>query len=823
MEEEKTLIRGGGLTGGAEKISRILRSTTIFSIYLIAFLAPLFYLPLTPDPLFGKQLLVMLLVSVALMAWLIRILIVKEITYQYGVVTLALGVLFAALFFASIFSLSPAKSLFGPDLSGETFASMAAFIVIAFLVASEFSRKEVGRMAATLLASGTLLALMTILRAAALISLPEILQINSIGSLNNAAVMLIAFFLFGLGFVVFGPVESRIAKILSRLLVVSAPVALLLIDFEIGWIGLAAFAALAAAFYSSRSLTKDGGARLSSAGPSVIFIVILGLAISLSMFTLPLEKVLPNLQKEISVTPSVQATLLIGKEILKTRPVLGSGPGTFVFDYNRFRSPVVNQTIFWNLKFTSGFSFLSTAIATLGTLGFLALLTFIFALLYTLGRVAMRMETIGPLEFGMMSIAAAGMIFWLIYPALFVMNLLLFLAIGAFLALSPPGAQTESFLTRQERRMVAVKNLISAFVVSLLVLAAVILTLLGAFYFVKKYAAEIYFGNGNFEFVQNGNADTALARYASALALDPANDRYLVNQSQVYLAEAQKALARIIAGDSAASAVFQPNLNAALESGRLAAAAEPNEPGNWLNLGQVYETAIPFVDGADRFAVASYQEAAKYDPLNPIPFTLLGRTYLGLVDLIDIRARQDTALAANAPELKKTVLENAKQNLEKAVELKSDYAAAQFLLAQAFTREGNIDEALRRGMQAAIGAPNDVGVAFFLGFLFYQKGDLANAEQQFSRAIAINPNYSNAMYFLGLIYDKTQRPVEALKQFRRIFELNPDNEEVRKIIVNLEAGRPALSAITPPPEKRKEPPIQETRAQQQKTQTKTGR
>ena len=431
------------------------------------------------------------------------------------------------------------------------------------------------------------------------------------------------------------------------------------------------------------------------------------------------------------------------------------------------------------------------------------------------------METIGPLEFGTMSIVVGGIILWLIYPPLFVTNLLIFLAVGSFLALSSENVQPSPGFMRQERRTVTIKNQISAFIVSLLILTAVILTLLGAFYFVKKYVAEIYFGKGNIEFIRNGNADTALAYYASALLLDPANDRYLINQSQIYLLRAQQAVAAILAGDSSANAIFQPNLNAALESGRQAVATEPNEPANWLNLGAVYETAIPFVDGADRFAVTSYNEASKYDPASPIPFTLLGRTYLGLVDMIDLRVRQDPSFTSAAPEFRKTAIENAKQNLEKAVGLKSDYAAAQFLLAQTLTREGNIDEALRSGMQAALSAPNDVGVAFFLGFLFYQKGDLNNAEQQFSRAIAINPNYSNAMYFLGLIYDKTKRPAEALKQFRRIFELNPDNEEVRKIIVNLEAGRPALSTITPPPEKRKEPPIQETRAQQQKTQTKT--
>ena len=97
--------------------------------------------------------------------------------------------------------------------------------------------------------------------------------------------------------------------------------------------------------------------------------------------------------------------------------------------------------------------------------------------------------------------------------------------------------------------MVVARSQISAFIVSLFVLAAVILTLLAAFYFVKIYVADIYFTKGNFEFTQNGNTDTALARYASALALNPKDSRYLVNQSQVYLLRAQQALGRLLAGD----------------------------------------------------------------------------------------------------------------------------------------------------------------------------------------------------------------------------------------------------------------------------------
>ena len=74
-----------------------------------------------------------------------------------------------------------------------------------------------------------------------------------------------------------------------------------------------------------------------------------------------------------------------------------------------------------------------------------------------------------------------------------------------------------------------------------------------------------------------------------------------------------------------------------------------------------------------------------------------------------------------------------------------------------------------------------------------------------TRAISLNANYSNARYILGLVYDAKQEKSKALDQFSKIVELNPDNEEVKKIIANIEAGKAPLDGIVVG-----QPPVQET-------------
>ena len=110
-------------------------------------------------------------------------------------------------------------------------------------------------------------------------------------------------------------------------------------------------------------------------------------------------------------------------------------------------------------------------------------------------------------------------------------------------------------------------------------------------------------------------------------------------------------------------------------------------------------------------------------------------------------------------------------------------------------------------------APNDVGVLFQLGLLYYQNKNYDTGRLAFEKIISLNQNYSNARYFLGLIYDRQGNKENAIAQFKKIEELNPDNAEIKKILNNLTAGKPALENISPPqpaPEKREEPPVKET-------------
>ena len=173
-----------------------------------------------------------------------------------------------------------------------------------------------------------------------------------------------------------------------------------------------------------------------------------------------------------------------------------------------------------------------------------------------------------------------------------------------------------------------------------------------------------------------------------------------------------------------------------------------------------------------------------------------------MADIENAKNAQQQKSSSSKIQLSDKAKENlalARQNFEKAVELKSNYLPAQFMIAVALDRLGEIDQAIAKLEDGKKINPRDPGLLFQLGLLYYkaEKYDLARSELEATLKIA--ENYSNALYFLGLSYDKLGEKNKALEEFKKVAELNPDNEDVKKIISNLESGKKALDGLEQSP------------------------
>lgn len=326
--------------------------------------------------------------------------------------------------------------------------------------------------------------------------------------------------------------------------------------------------------------------------------------------------------------------------------------------------------------------------------------------------------------------------------------------------------------------------------ISVLFLVLLMIVSISSFYFVaQKFLGAYYYGSAIKIFNSEGDFDKTERKLTAAIIAD-AQDEYLRTLSEFYLLKLQRVLYDTSLSQEQARAQFQDGLGKAIQNAQNATNANPMEPLNWVQLGRVYESVIPLkITGADDMAVSSYERAIENSPLDPSPFLALAR----------VRAQTQK-------------IQEAKDYLRSALEIKSDFAPALFMLSQIEAQEGNLEEAIARTEQTAILAPNDAGVLFQLGLLYYQADNMDGAMLAFERCVSLNENYANARYFLGLIYDKKGLKDEAIKQFENIEKTNSDNKEIKMILSNLRSGKSALEDISPPakaPEDREKPPISE--------------
>ena len=309
----------------------------------------------------------------------------------------------------------------------------------------------------------------------------------------------------------------------------------------------------------------------------------------------------------------------------------------------------------------------------------------------------------------------------------------------------------------------------------------------------QKYAAEIHYLKGA-QASRLGDVEQAIAEIQAAANANPSVDYYWRDLSQLYLTRANQ----VSANEALATDIRQQqagvSVRSAINSAQQATRTAPANVANWNVQGFVYRSLIG-ISGAERFSITSYEKAIELEPASPFPWTELGRVYVLKAQRLAPTGPSGLATDANTEVQREEALANAVENLTKAIALKDDYAPAHYLIAVAFDQQGRSAEAVAQLEAARANAPNDIGLAFQLGVTYWQNGEFSKAEGEFERARRLNPGYANARYMLGLVYDRLGQVENAKAEFAAVSALNPANQEVKDILANLVAGRPALQGL----------------------------
>jgi tetratricopeptide (TPR) repeat protein len=410
--------------------------------------------------------------------------------------------------------------------------------------------------------------------------------------------------------------------------------------------------------------------------------------LAVSLFFVLLNPQIPWItQKANEVFLSQKASLNISLQAIKERPIFGSGPGTFFYDFSKFKDANFSQSSIWNLTFSQATSKILNDLASIGILGLIALLALI-AMPIFYGTKFLFSERISDqddgqkeslkfywiLTLGILTALAAQTVMYFLY------NLNLTLCFVSFFMIASLVVLITENRKEYELKASSALTLVITFLFTLVFIFGLgLLILVG-----PRYVAEVDYYNG-LALWQVGNKDAGTKSLLSAASLNSSSDLYFRQLSQVYLLLLQDELQNVNAAPSDAEknkiqTFFTNSVNAATMATKL----NPANSSNWSNLGYVYQSLYGLVGDTSTWAIKSYDQALKLDPNNPYLLSQEGAVDFGSA----------LALGQDKADQKIQLLNTAKDKLEKAVNLNPNYSNALYYLGLVYDALGQKDKAI---------------------------------------------------------------------------------------------------------------------------------
>ena len=823
--------------GGAEKWDKVIRGL----IYALTFLLPVLFTTWTFEPLeFSKQILLFVLAAGAVIAWLLKLMVLRQFRFVKTPLDLPIGVFLLVYLLASVFSVDRVASFLGfyGSFSGNFF-QVLFLVVLFYLVVNNFqSRRHLTRLLGVLNFSAMLALVYAVLQFFGVFVLPFAFAknagFNTIGGLLmvslfaafSATVQLAMGSSSGSWFNFFTGKLWRILSLAAAFLV------LLSINFIYAWA--AVLVGLLVYMVFQMGLAKNFAMK-NMVTPLVMLILVISFVIIQIVFPyVSFRSIVGDqaLNLPVEVRLDYSTAMPVMKGVLTSRPVLGSGPGTFLYAFSQHRSQNFNLSPFWNVRFDKAPSEAAEYLTGTGILGFLVFevlnAIFIFYALYYLSRRQDPENWRTALAF-----FSGFAVLWFSHWFFFFNTVMVFaywLMIAGFVAATRAGAEEEESarfefsLTDSPRRMVSAVSAVSL---------ALVLVVVFLFFAFSVYAADIFYRAGLANSNKLETFDAAGSDFEQAIRLNRFRPDYFFTYSEFLFLRINQELAK----KDPNPILIQQWLGNSINVSRAAVALSPNNWTAWERLANLYTNARPLVGGVDRFIIESLQKAVENDNKNPILFTELGQVYRLAARRVDpgilgkgvdsdedgLSDEQEKVLGSNPEDpdtnanqtvdgnevlaglspagsgalpdsflqqyvkTDKESLLKAEEAFRKAIELKSDYATAYYQLALTLDQQGKPDEAIAELEGALAKFPQNLTIKFQLGVMYYNNNKVELAARQFQELAQVAPNDGNVRFSLALSFERLGKMQRALLEFRRLLEANPQNEFLKQKVQQLEA------------------------------------
>lgn len=759
-------------------------------LYLLAFAIPLFVCQGFTDAIeFSKQSLLIPVVAIALVAWIGKALAERKLVLTRHWMHLVVGLFGLGYLLSAAFSQDRMLSFFGaPGQVAWSFATVLAFLALYFVVVNQVRTTEkLYDLLFVYLGGSLVVAIFGLLQISGVHILGGVFSsnaINTVGTAFSLAAYLVVPLLLSAGLAFHGCRNNVCLLgskgpmgIAARVMVwatgILSLVYIFLVDYWLTWAILLVGTVVMVAVAYARTKKVSNPLRLAIPG---VLIVVSALLLA---FKAPIAM---NIASEVS--PSAMASFEISKQALRDHAIFGTGPGTWIYDYAKYRVQLVNLSPFWNVRFDRGYSTFLTLLATTGIVGVALWLILILSLLVkAVTQLTKEKDDDAWYAYLVTFTGFVALIFTSFFAHLNIAH-----AFAFWLLMSLLTALVAKNTITWEKNSTVVFGLLSVKFIVLSVVAISAAWLIG-----QRALAESRFTSAVSTFRANGNLDEVIGKLESARALNPTADVYVRNLAQANLVKA----ARLIQAKPSAEDAAKVNLaiKNAVDLGIAATNVNPQNVDNWSNVALMYQSVASFVQGADEYAITNYKAASDREPQNPVFLSEIGKLYLLRADAY--RTEINSTDAAKKATAEKGVQENlalAEDFLKKSIVAKPDYLAARYQLGVVYERQNRVKDSIAELEKVLTLNNKDVGVAFELSILYYRDGRKDQSRDLLEKVVQFAPENVNARWYLSALQEEQGLYDKALETLKPVQAQYPENDAVKQRVNAISAAKAAKEA-----------------------------
>lgn len=780
-QKKQDVSSGDGRRFAAEKIFDII---TTISLAALFFGLPIFFIGHTLQGLmFEKELYFYFWTLVGLISWISKGFTTGSLQIRKTSLDLPILLFFVAYLVSAYSSVDRWHSFFGSFLDpSRGVLSLAGLIGVYYLLMSHFSVKRAYIMIASLLASFNLVAIWFTLAVFGVHFLPEswlqFVPFSLVGSIQSTAVFAGA--LIPLFIAVISAVQSsttlqnsNLRRFIVAVLCIDVVAALLLLlvsAISVPWLAMIVGSIFFLAFTLSKIIPMHGKWTWLPALTMMAMVIMYAVG--------PVEFIkLKNIPApEISLP--LELSWDIAQKAFQERTFLGSGPGTYAFDFSLYVPQWLN-----NARFLQGSGFFLEALPTIGLIGIFCLLVLMLSYLgsglYWLFRKGERGKI---LSLGLWS---SVIIFLVAFATIPVSGSLLLIS-GLIFSLAAALLMEESGVEERFKKLSFQSSPQFALALALVFLSSLLGVAFTFAFLGKMLLADISAASALRMPVNDASAADTMA---DAVRYMPNEGRYLTYLSQIDLMLANAEMNK--SADTRNLDVIKNYIESGNSFAKAAHDKLPNDIVVQENLAQVRESILLIVGANSDMLIQAqkeYEQASALDPQNPVYYLKLGQV-------------KKLMASSLKEEEQKTALNESKNLFQKAIEKNEYYIPAYLnlgLVQEALGDKDGAIETLSHGFNLNINSANANDLKYNVARIIRDRGkegDTQIAEELFKSVISKDGKYVNAYLNLGLLYEKTNRPEDAISMYRKGSEAlqgdpNDDNhKQIQKLIDTVSAKK----------------------------------